>query len=184
MSNFFQNTSHSSFEGSHIINTAGDHTTNVAEHNIYIAAVDNITQIIGSQDQIVSNGVRGGSIFNEVGVSVIRLSSTGSDFTDSTAIFVVVIYGFYKNYLQEIDEQKTPLWWDQDPTQKRLKYTRTAHSVSLFGVADNYIHCVAMHYSGRDAYDAWERDFLSHSNQYDSHTISIVFVLINDLDFE
>ncbi|THU82547.1 hypothetical protein K435DRAFT_784578 [Dendrothele bispora CBS 962.96] len=124
-SSFFENTSHSSFEGSHIINTA--------DHRIYVAG-DNITQIIGSQDQIVSNDVRGGSIFNQYhdlrrcDIRLLRKLST-----------------------TEIDEDKT-LWWDRNPTRKKLKYTRTAHSVSLFGVASNYSHCVAMHYSGRDAY--------------------------------
>ncbi|THU82552.1 hypothetical protein K435DRAFT_446442 [Dendrothele bispora CBS 962.96] len=117
-SNFFENTSHSSFEGSHIINTAGDH----------------ITQIIGSHNQIVSNGARGESIFDQYhdlrrcDIRLLRELSTS-----------------------EIDEEKT-LWWDRNPTRKKLKYTRTAHSVSLFGVASNYSHCVAMHYSGRDAY--------------------------------
>ncbi|THV00145.1 hypothetical protein K435DRAFT_466215 [Dendrothele bispora CBS 962.96] len=147
MSNFFQNTSHSSFEGSHINNTAGDHTTNVAG-DIYIAAVDNITQIIGSQDQIVSNGACGKSIFDEYhnfrrcDIRLLRELSTS-----------------------EIDEE-TQLWWDRNPTQKKLKYTRTAHSVSLFGVPGDYSYCVAMYYSGRDAYAAWERDFLQYSNHH------------------
>ncbi|THU79738.1 hypothetical protein K435DRAFT_519526 [Dendrothele bispora CBS 962.96] len=134
-SSFFENTSHSSFEGSHIINTAGDHITNVAgDHNIYIAAVDNITQIIGSQDQIVSNGVRGESIFNQYhdlrrcDIRLLRKLST-----------------------TEIDEDKT-LWSDRNPMRKKLKYTRTAHSVKLFGVVGDHSNCVAMHYSGRDAY--------------------------------
>ncbi|THU81673.1 hypothetical protein K435DRAFT_469762 [Dendrothele bispora CBS 962.96] len=140
-SNFFENTSHSSFEGSHIINTAGDHITN-------FVAGDHITQIIGSQDQIVSNGARGESIFDQYrdfrrcDIRLLRELSTS-----------------------EIDEEKT-LWRDQNPTRKKFKYTRTAHSVSLFGVAGNYSHCVAMHYSGRDAYAAWERDFLKHSNHH------------------
>ncbi|THU82556.1 hypothetical protein K435DRAFT_971917 [Dendrothele bispora CBS 962.96] len=140
-SNFFENTSHSSFEGSHIINTAGDHITN-------FVAGDHITQIIGSQDQIVSNNVRGGSIFNQYhdlrrcDIRLLRELSTS-----------------------EIDEEKT-LWWDRNPMQKKLKYTRTAHNVSLFGVAGNYSHCVAMHYSGRDAYVAWERDLLKYSNHH------------------
>ncbi|THU81684.1 hypothetical protein K435DRAFT_469908 [Dendrothele bispora CBS 962.96] len=169
MSNFFQNTSHSSFEGSHITNTAGDYTTNVAgDHitNLHVGG-DHITQIIGSQDQIVSNGTRGESIFNQYhdlrrcDIRLLRKLST-----------------------REIDEEKTPLRWDRNPMQKKLKYTRTAHSISLFGAATSYSHCVAMHYSGRDAYAAWERDFLRYSNQYGSHHILIVFVLINDLDFE
>ncbi|THU86203.1 hypothetical protein K435DRAFT_805274 [Dendrothele bispora CBS 962.96] len=67
--------------------------------------------------------------------------------------------------INEIDEEKT-LRWDRNPTRKKLKYTRTAHSVSLFGVPGNYRHCVAMHYSGRDTYDAWEQDFLSYSNHH------------------
>ncbi|THU82561.1 hypothetical protein K435DRAFT_971920, partial [Dendrothele bispora CBS 962.96] len=144
-SNFFENTSHSSFEGSHIINTAGDHITNL---NI---AGDHITQIIGSQEgQIVSNGVRGESIFDQYhnfrrcDIRVLRELST-----------------------REVDEEEAPLqWWDQNLTQRKLKYTRTAHSVSLFGVAGNDSHCVAMHYSGRDAYAAWERDFLKYSNHH------------------
>ncbi|THU93747.1 hypothetical protein K435DRAFT_840114, partial [Dendrothele bispora CBS 962.96] len=151
-SNFFQNTLHSSFEGSHITNTAGDHTTNVArDHNVYVAG-DNITQIIGSQDQIVSNGVRGESIFNQYhdlrrcDIRLLRKLST-----------------------TEIDEE-TSLWSDRNPTQKKLKYTRTAHNVSLFGVAGSHSHCVAMHYCGRDAYAAWERDLL----KYSSHDQNVV----------
>ncbi|THU93756.1 hypothetical protein K435DRAFT_840115 [Dendrothele bispora CBS 962.96] len=142
-SNFFENTSHSSFEGSHIINTAGDHITNL---NI---AGDHITQIIGSQDQIVSNGVRGESIFNQ--------------YHDLRRCDTRLLRELSK---REIDEEEAPLWWDRNPTQSKLKYTRTAHSVSLFGVAGNYSHCVAMHYSGRDAYAAWEQDFLRYSNHH------------------
>ncbi|THV00141.1 hypothetical protein K435DRAFT_794375 [Dendrothele bispora CBS 962.96] len=132
-SNFFENTSHSSFKGSHITNVAGDH----------------ITQIIGLPAQIISNGVRGESIFDQYrdfrrgDIRLLRELST-----------------------REVDEEKTSLWSDQE----KLKYTRTAHSVSLFGVAGNYSHCIAMHYSGRDAYAAWERDLLKYSNQYGSHT--------------
>ncbi|THV00126.1 hypothetical protein K435DRAFT_935353 [Dendrothele bispora CBS 962.96] len=111
MSNFFQNTSHSSFQGSHITNTAID-------YNIYIAAVDNITHNIGSQDQIVSNGARGESIFDQY-----------HSFRRGDIRFL------RKLSTKVIDEEKTPLWWDRNPTQKRLKYTRNAHSVSLFGVA-------------------------------------------------
>ncbi|THU84849.1 hypothetical protein K435DRAFT_869874 [Dendrothele bispora CBS 962.96] len=147
-SNFFQNTSHSSFEGSHITNTVGDHTTNIAkDHNIYIAG-DNITQIIGSQDQTVPNGVRRESILDQYHIfrrGDIRLLQELST--------------------SEVDEEKTPLW-DWNPTQKKLKYTRTAHSVKLFGVAGDHSHCVAVHYSGRDAYAAWERDFLRYSNHH------------------
>ncbi|THU87472.1 hypothetical protein K435DRAFT_342058 [Dendrothele bispora CBS 962.96] len=149
MSNFFQNTSHSSFEGSHITNTGGDHTTNVAG-DIYIAAVDNITQIIGSQDQSVANDVCGESIFDQYrdlrrcDIRLLRELST-----------------------REVDEERTRTpWWDRNPTRKKLKYTRTAHSVKLFGGAGDHSHCVAMHYSGRDAYAAWERDFLKYSNHH------------------
>ncbi|THV04335.1 hypothetical protein K435DRAFT_835440 [Dendrothele bispora CBS 962.96] len=138
-SNFFENTSHSSFEGSRIINTA--------DHRIYVAG-DHITQIIDSQNQIVSSGARGESTFDQYhnfrrcDIRLLRELSTS-----------------------EINEEMT-LWWDRNPTRKKLKYTRTAHSVSLFGVASNYSHCVAMHYSGRDAYAAWERDLLRYSNRH------------------
>ncbi|THU81784.1 hypothetical protein K435DRAFT_872965 [Dendrothele bispora CBS 962.96] len=159
-SNFFQNTSHSSFEGSHIINTAGDHTiTN-------FVAGDHITQIIGPQDQIVSNGARGESIFNQ--------------YHDLRRCDILLLQELSK---REVDEEETSLWSDRNPMRKKLKYTRTAHSVKLFGVAGDHSHCVAMHYSGRDAYAAWERDFLRYSEQYGSHHVFIVFVLINDLDF-
>ncbi|THV00162.1 hypothetical protein K435DRAFT_855004 [Dendrothele bispora CBS 962.96] len=147
-SNFFENTSHSSFEGSHIINTAGDHITN------FVAG--DITRIIGSPDQMVSNGVCGESIFNQYhdlrrcDIRLLRELSTS-----------------------EIDEEET-LWSDRKQTQKKLKYTRTTHSVSLFGVPGNYSHCVAMHYSGRDAHAAWERDFLRYSSQYGSRHVLIV----------
>ncbi|THV00160.1 hypothetical protein K435DRAFT_776714 [Dendrothele bispora CBS 962.96] len=150
-SNFFENTSHSSFKGSHITNTAGDHTTNVAgDHKTYVAG-DHIIQIIGSQDQIVSKDARGESIFDQYhdlrrcDIRLLRKLSTS-----------------------EIDEEEAPLWWDRNPTRKKLKYTRTTHSVSLFGVAGNYSHCVAMYYSGRDAYAAWERDFLKYSNHHEN----------------
>ncbi|THU81668.1 hypothetical protein K435DRAFT_808876 [Dendrothele bispora CBS 962.96] len=148
-SNFLENTSHSSFKGSHITNTAGDHTTNVAgDHKTYVAG-DHIIQIIGSQDQIVSKDARGESIFDQYhnfrrcDIRLLRELSTS-----------------------KIDEEKTQRWWDS--TQKKLKYTRTAHNVSLLGVPGNYSHCVAMYYSGRDVYAAWERDLLKYSDQYGS----------------
>ncbi|THU93758.1 hypothetical protein K435DRAFT_967153 [Dendrothele bispora CBS 962.96] len=133
-SNFFENNSHSSFEGSHIINVAGD----------------NITQIIGPQDQIVSNGAHGESIFNQ--------------YQDLRRCDIRLLQ---KLSTTEIDEAETSLWSDRrNLTQKKLKYTRTTHSISLFGVATSYSHCVAMHYSGRDAYAAWERDLLKYSNHH------------------
>ncbi|THU79741.1 hypothetical protein K435DRAFT_519577 [Dendrothele bispora CBS 962.96] len=141
-SNFFQNTSHSSFEGSHIINTAGDHITN-------FVAGDHITQIIGPQDQIVSNGARGESIFNQ--------------YHDLRRCDILLLQELSK---REVDEEETSLWSDRNPMRKKLKYTRTAHSVKLFGVAGDHSHCVAMHYSGRDAYAAWERDLLKYSNHH------------------
>ncbi|THU86204.1 hypothetical protein K435DRAFT_923504 [Dendrothele bispora CBS 962.96] len=159
MSSFFQNTSHSSFDGSHITNTARDHTTNISgdhttnvtgDHNICIAAVDNI-QIIGSQVQIVSNGVRGESIFNQY-----------RDFRRGDIRLLQELS------TTEIDEE-TSLWSDRNPTKRKLKYIRTAHSVSLFGVAGNYSHCVAIDYSGQDTYAAWKRDLLKYSNQYGPH---------------
>ncbi|THU83525.1 hypothetical protein K435DRAFT_871195 [Dendrothele bispora CBS 962.96] len=132
--NFFHQISQCSFEGT-INNVAGDQ----------------ITQIFNSQDEIVSNGARGESIFDEYhnfrrgDIQILQDLST-----------------------KEVDEEEDKMWnWHS--TRKKLKYTATAHRVKLFGTPDPHDHshdCVAVRYGGRDAYAAWERDLLKFSNHH------------------
>ncbi|THV00094.1 hypothetical protein K435DRAFT_468811 [Dendrothele bispora CBS 962.96] len=65
--------------------------------------------------------------------------------------------------IREVNWERQP-WWEPWP---RLKYTTTAYKISLFGHAVGAsTHCVAVRYSGKDAYAAWERDFLQYSNHH------------------
>ncbi|THU79028.1 hypothetical protein K435DRAFT_34480 [Dendrothele bispora CBS 962.96] len=128
-SSFYKNATNCTFNGK-VFNVAG---------NL------NFTGDSGSEDQIVSHGARGESIFDEyqnLRQCDMRL--------------------FQQLSIREVDEKLQ--WWNP---RDRLKYTTTAYKIGLFGhAAGASTHCVAVRYSGKDAYTAWERDFLQYSNRH------------------
>ncbi|THU99252.1 hypothetical protein K435DRAFT_502557 [Dendrothele bispora CBS 962.96] len=102
----------------------------------------NIMGDSGSEDQIISHGARGEPIFDEyenVRQCDMRL-------------------------LQQLSEvNKEPQLWESE----RLKYTTTAYKIDLIGRAAGALtHCITVRYTGKDAYPAWERDFMQYSNQH------------------
>ncbi|THU78693.1 hypothetical protein K435DRAFT_811340 [Dendrothele bispora CBS 962.96] len=101
----------------------------------------------GSEDQIVSHGARGESIFDEVGSLKTGLCA----------------FHLQYEYLSEVNEE---IWWPE-----RLNCTKTTYKIDLLGQGHKEAtsalpYRIAVRYTGKDAYAVWEQDFVKYSNQH------------------